>query len=75
MSLPYEKTLKHSTLDRNLDGKKAEDFKNNYNLCLDKRGEIMKSTQFKVGDVFGDISNKEIITGEQMTISKILLPK
>ena len=30
-----------------------------YNLYVDKRKDIMKNTQFKVEDVFGDVISKD----------------
>ena len=41
--------------------------KNIYNHYLDKRSDIMKITQFKVKDVFGDVLGKEIISRKQIT--------
>ena len=53
--LLYEKTLKESMIDKNIDQKEAEQMKQIYNPYIDKRKEIMKNPQFKVEDVFGDV--------------------
>ena len=50
----YVKTLKQSVVDKKIDEKEALDLKKIYNLYLDKRKEMMKSTGSKVQDVFGD---------------------
>ena len=47
--------------------KEAQELKKIYNHYLDKRKEIMKNTQFKVDDIFGDIISKDTISPEQMT--------
>ena len=46
-----------------------------YDHYLDKRGEIMKNTQFEVWDVFGDVKGKESITPEETTKLKIFQAK
>ena len=38
-----------------------------YNHYIDKRSEIMKNTQFKVEDVFGDAISKDTISTEQVS--------
>ena len=38
-----------------------------YNHYLDKRKEILTSTQFKVEDIFGDVISKDSISPEQIT--------
>ena len=67
MTLLYEKTLKTSMIDKNIDEKEAEELKKTYNHYLDKRKEIMKNTQFKFEDVFGDVLSKYIFSQEQIT--------
>ena len=47
--------------------KEAQELKKIYNHYLDKRREIMKNTQFKVDDIFGDIISKDTISPEQIT--------
>ena len=42
-----------------------------FNHYLDKRSEIMKNTQFKVKDIFGDIINNDCISSEQITKLRI----
>ena len=67
IALLYEKTLKESMVDKKIDQKEAEQLKQIYNHYLDKRSEIMKNTQFKVEDVFGDVISKDSISPEQIT--------
>ena len=67
ITLLYEKTLKQSMIDRNIDEKKAMELKKIYNHYLDKRSEIMKNTSFKVENVFGDVISKDSISPEQIT--------
>ena len=38
-----------------------------YNLYFDKRSEILKNTQFRVGDNFGDVMSRDSISSEQIT--------
>ena len=38
-----------------------------YNHYLDKRKEIMKNTQFKVEDIFGDVISKDSVSPEQIS--------
>ena len=67
ITLLYEKTLKESMIDKKIDQKEAEQLKQNYNHYIDKKSEIMKNTQFKVEDVFGDVISKDSISPEQIT--------
>ena len=62
----YEKALKISMVDKEIDQKETEDIKEIYNHYLDKRKDIMKNTQFKVEDVFGDIISKDNFSREQI---------
>ena len=64
--LLYEKTLKESMIDNKIDQKEAEQLKQNYNHYIDKKSEIMKNTQFKIEDVFGDVISKDSIPPEQI---------
>ena len=57
--LLYEKTLKTSVVDKKIDQKEAEELKKIYNHYIDKRKKIMKNTNFKVEDVFGDVIGKD----------------
>ena len=66
-TLLYEKTLTESLIDKKNDEKEAEQLKQIYNHYLDKRKEIMKITQFKVEDVFGDVISKDNFSQEQIT--------
>ena len=54
-------------VDKKLSGKEAEELKKIYNHYVHKRSEIMKNTQFKVEDVFGDISSKDSFSPVQIT--------
>ena len=46
-----------------------------YNHYIDKRKEIMKNTQFKEEDVFGDVISKDNFSQEQKTKLKNFLTK
>ena len=63
----YEKTLKTSMIDMKIDGKEAQELKKIYNHYLDKRKDIMKNTQFKVEDNFGNFIYKDNFSQEQIT--------
>ena len=67
ITLLYEKTLKKSMFDKKIDEKEAQELKKIYNHYIDKRSEIMKNTQFKVEDVFGDVISKDNFSQEQIT--------
>ena len=67
ITLLYEKTLKTSMVDDKIDEKEVEELKKIYNHYLDKRKQIMKNTQFKVAEVFGDIISKDKFSQEQIT--------
>ena len=67
ITLLYEKTLKSSMVDKEIDEKEARELKKIYNHYLDKRKEIMKNTQFKVEDVFGDVISKDNFRQERIT--------
>ena len=59
--------MKQSIVDKKIDGKEAQELKKIYNHYLDKRKEIMKKTQFKVEDVFGDVISKDNFSQEHIT--------
>ena len=67
ITLLYEKTLKECMIDKKNDQKEAEQLKQIYNHYIDKKSEIMKNTQFKVEDVFGDNISKDSISTEKIT--------
>ena len=67
ITLLSEKTLKQPMIDKKIDGREAEELKKIYNHYFDKRSEIMKNTNIKVEDVFGDVINKENFSREQIT--------
>ena len=75
ITLLYGKTSKTSMVDNKTDQKEAEEIKKNYNHHLDKRKEIMKNTNFKVEDVFGDVTSKVNFSQEQITKRKNCLTK
>ena len=63
-------------VDEKLDEKEAEELKKIYNHYLDKRKYIMKNTQSKVEDVFGDNKSKDKFSQEQITkLNKFLAKK
>ena len=65
--LLYEKTLKTSMIEKEIDEKEANELKKIYNHFFDKRSEIMKNTSFRVEDVFGDAISKDNFSQEQIT--------
>ena len=65
--LLYEKNLKSSKVDKKTHQNEAEELKKIYSHYLDKRKDIMKNTQFKVEDVFGDVISKDTFSQEQIT--------
>ena len=65
ITLLYEKTLKQSMVDKKIDAKEAKELKKCYNQYLDKRNEILKNTEIKVEDIFGDIINKDTNSQEK----------
>ena len=67
----YEKTLKTSMVDKKIDEKEAQELKKIYDHYIVKRKEIIKNTQFKVEDVFGDVISKDNFSQEQITKLKI----
>ena len=67
ITLLYEKTLKQSMVDQRIDEREALELKKIYIHYIDKRSEIMKNTQFKVEDVFGNVISKDSISPEQRT--------
>ena len=62
----YENTLKQSMIDKNIYQNESEE-KKIYSHYLDKAKKIIKNTQFKVEDVFGDKISKDSISPEQTT--------
>ena len=70
-----EQTLKESMIDKKTDLTECEKLKNIYHHYLDKGSEIMKNTQFKVEDVFGDLISKIFFSTEQKTKLKIFSAK
>ena len=67
ITLLYEKTLKQSMVDKKIDEKEALELKKIFNHYLDNRKEVMKSTQFKVEDVIGDVISQDNFSQEQIT--------
>ena len=55
--------------------KKSEELKKIYNQFLDERKEILRKTQFKIKDMFGDIIEKDNITQDQIITLKSFLTK
>ena len=54
-------------IDKKTDEKEAQELKNICNHYIDKKSEIMKNTQFKVEDIFGDVISKDSLSPEQIT--------
>ena len=75
ITLLYENTLKQSMVDKKIDEKEAQELIKIYNHYLDKRKEIMKNSQFKVEDVFGDVISKGSFSQEQITKLKNFFSK
>ena len=46
-----------------------------HNHYTDKRSEIMKITQFRVEDIFGDVLSKDISSQKQITELNTFLAK
>ena len=67
ITLLYEETLKQWMMDKQINQRESEELKKIYNHYLDKRKEIMKSTRFKVEDIFGDVKSKDNVGQEQIT--------
>ena len=67
ITLLYEKTLKQSMVDKKIDEKEAEELKNTYNHYIDKRREIMRNTELKVEEKFGNVISKDNFSQEQVT--------
>ena len=60
-------------INKKIDEKEANELGEFYNLYLEKRKEIMKSTQIKFEDVFGDIICEKYYSPEQRTKLNIFL--
>ena len=54
-------------IDKEIDEKEAEELKKFSNLYFDKKFKIVKSTCFKVEDIFGDVISKDNFSQEQIT--------
>ena len=52
-------------IDKKIDEKESEQLNQIYNHYIDRRKDIMKSTQFKVEDVFGEVISKLNFSQEQ----------
>ena len=62
---------------KKIDEKEALEFKKFYNHFFDQRKKIMKNTQLKVDNVFGDVISEDNFSEEQITklsnfVAKIL---
>ena len=66
-TLLYEKTLKQTIVDKNIDDKEAHELIKIYTQQLDQRKEKLKYCKFRGEQVFGDIPGKESISPEQIT--------
>ena len=54
-------------IDKKIDEKQEQELKKHYIHYIDKRSEIMKNTNFKVEDVFGDVISQDNFSQEQLT--------
>ena len=54
-------------IDKKINEKESEQWKETYNHYIDQKSEIMRNTQFKVEDVFTDVISKDTISTEQIT--------
>ena len=75
ITLQNENMLECSMVDKKIDGKEALKLGKINNHYLVKRKEIMKNTQFKVEDVFGDVISNAIFSQDQVTKLKIFSDK
>ena len=62
-------------VDKRIDEKEALEMKNIYNHYLDKTKEIIKSIQFNVEDIFGDVISKDKFSQKQTTKLNIFSAK
>ena len=62
-------------VDKKIDEEEAQSLKKIKFHYLVRRREIMRNTQFKVEDIFGDILNKDTISPEQITKLNIVSVK
>ena len=67
LTVIYKKTLKQSMTDKKVDDKDANEIEKLYNLCLDKRTDIMKSTLIIVEIAFCDLLNKDSLSPDKIT--------
>ena len=75
ITLLYERTLKQSLVDNKTDEKEELELKKICNKYLDERNELMKNTQFKVEDNFGDVIGKGKNSQDQLFKPKIFQAK
>ena len=62
-------------VEKKIDEKEVEELKKTHNHYLDKRREFMKSTQFKLEDIFGDnITKKNLVNKKKLNL-KVFSPK
>ena len=73
--LLYEKTLKQSMFFKKVGEKAALELKKIYNNYLDNRSKLLKKTQFKVEDIFGNVISKDSISAEQINKPNNFLAK
>ena len=75
ITILYEKTLKGSMIDKEVDEKETSELNKNYNPYIDKRREIIDSTKFKVEDIFADVISQTFLSPEQITKTNNFLTK
>ena len=67
ITLLYEKTMKTSMIDKKIDEKEGEQLKQIYNHYIDKISEIIRDTQFRAEDVFGDVISTDKFSQAHIT--------
>ena len=75
IKLLYEKTLKKSLVDVEIDEKESEELKSIYNHYITKRKEIMKNNKVTVEDIFGRLDLSDNISKEQIQTINAFLAK
>ena len=66
ISLLYDTTLKQSLVDTNIDEKQANGFKRVHEFFWTKISDILKNTEFEVGDDFNYLQGKNSISPKQI---------
>ena len=67
ITILYEKILNELMIDKRIDEKEGDELNKVYYHYLDKRKDIMKSTEISYHEVFGDVLGQEVFTSKQIT--------